>query len=405
VSATTSTNRVHQWYEVCLDNGSQVNIVDPRLLSNLQTCSHTYRSMNGAAATESVGYLDGFFDCQTCTTCLANIISMADVEDLYPVTSVQGESITVHMEDREVVNHRRDKMYMADFSDWVVDDEDKVHELYTDLSLMTAADRERMYTRKEVHRSLEAGEFLRALGYPTEKEALNFVRDGNVTNIPFTVDEVKRFYDIYGPQVAGIRGRTTHKHAVRTVTEDSGSKMERTAQKVVADVMHVASDKFLVSVSSPLELLMTCHVKDVSKDSLGKGIQSHMSTLRSRVFEPTKFYVDPHKSLSALKGAFPGIEIDDCGAGDHLDKVETRIRRIKEIVRLIIAGLPYCLPRERLKDLITYAVSRIILKQTASLIDNVSPRVKFTGVKPGFDAEFGLAFGDYVEAYNPRCQQ
>jgi hypothetical protein len=56
----TNTNRVHQWYEVCLDNGSQVNIVDPRLLSNLRTCSRTYRSMNGAAATESVGYLDGF---------------------------------------------------------------------------------------------------------------------------------------------------------------------------------------------------------------------------------------------------------------------------------------------------------------------------------------------------------
>jgi hypothetical protein len=96
--------------------------------------------------------------------------------------------------------------------------------------------------------------------------------------------------------------------------------------------MHVASEKFLVSVSSPLELLMTCHVKDVSKDSLGKGIQSHVSTLRSRSFEPTKFYVDPHKSLSALKRAFPGIEIDDCGAGDHLDKVDTRIQHIKEMV-------------------------------------------------------------------------
>jgi hypothetical protein len=75
------------------------------------------------------------------------------------------------------------------------------------------------------------------------------------------------------------------------------------------------------------------------------------------------------------------------------------------MVRSIIAGLPYRLPRERLKDLVTYAVSRINLKRTASLIDNVSPRVKFTGVRPGFEAEFGLAFGDYVEAYNPRCQQ
>jgi hypothetical protein len=79
---------------------------------------------------------------------------MADVEDLYPVTYVQGESITVHMLDREVVFHRRDKMYVADFSDWVVDDEDRVQELYSGLSLMTEADRERMYTRKEVRRSL-----------------------------------------------------------------------------------------------------------------------------------------------------------------------------------------------------------------------------------------------------------
>jgi hypothetical protein len=40
-----------------------------------------------------------------------------------------------------------------------------------------------------------------------------------------------------------------------------------------------------------------------------------------------------------------------------------------------------------------------------SLTDNVCPRVKFTGVRPGYESEFGLAFGDYVEAYNPRVQQ
>jgi len=40
-----------------------------------------------------------------------------------------------------------------------------------------------------------------------------------------------------------------------------------------------------------------------------------------------------------------------------------------------------------------------------SLTDNVCPRVKFTGVRPGYESKFGLAFGDYVEAYNPRVQQ
>ncbi len=137
-------------------------------------------------------------------TCPANIISMADVEDMYPKTHVQGESIIVHMENRDIVFQRKDKMYVADFSDCVVHNKGRVQELYDGLSLMTVANRERMYTRKEVRKALEAGEFLRALGYPTEKEALNFVRNGNVTNIPYSVDEVKRFYDIYGAQVAGI---------------------------------------------------------------------------------------------------------------------------------------------------------------------------------------------------------
>jgi hypothetical protein len=58
---------------------------------------------------------------------------------------------------------------------------------------MTASDRESMYTRKEVCKALEAGEFLKSLRYPTEREAISIVRDGNVLNIPYRVDVVRRF--------------------------------------------------------------------------------------------------------------------------------------------------------------------------------------------------------------------
>ncbi len=74
-------------------------------------------------------------------------------------------------------------------------------------------------------------------------------------------------------------------------------------------------------------------------------------------------------------------------------------------MRAIIAGLPFQLSRDSLKDLVTYVVSLMNLKRTTSLTDNVCPRVKFTGLRPGYEAEFGLAFGDYMEAYNPRAQQ
>jgi hypothetical protein len=100
---TCNESRLHKYYEVCIDNGSQVNIMDSRLLSQICISSKTYRSMNGLAETSRIGYLRGFFDCQACNTCPMSILSMADMEDLYPITYVQGEKITVHMDDRDLV--------------------------------------------------------------------------------------------------------------------------------------------------------------------------------------------------------------------------------------------------------------------------------------------------------------
>jgi len=53
----------------------------------------------------------------------------------------------------------------------------------------------------------------------------------------------------------------------------------------------------------------------------------------------------------------PGTEIDVGGANDHFCKVDAKIRRIKETARKVKAGLPWELPGQLFKDLVTYAVS------------------------------------------------
>jgi hypothetical protein len=97
------------------------------------------------------------------------------------------------MDNRDVVFSRREKMYVADFSDWLAVDQQRVKQLYTGLSLMTVSDKENLYTRKEVCRALEAGEFPKALGYPSERDALEVLRAGNVRNIPHSPDDIRRF--------------------------------------------------------------------------------------------------------------------------------------------------------------------------------------------------------------------
>ena len=80
-------------------------------------------------------------------------------------------------------------------------------------------------------KALEAGEFLKSLSYLTQKEALGIVRDGNVKNIPYTANDVNRFFDIYGPQVAGVRGRTMKRIPSNTAELDQGAKMQLTLQE------------------------------------------------------------------------------------------------------------------------------------------------------------------------------
>jgi hypothetical protein len=151
---------------------------------------------------------------------------MARVEDMYPMTYNQGESIVVHMDDRDLVFNRKDGMYVADFSDWLVDNEERVSEVHKDLCLSTVEERESLYSRKQVRRALEAGEYLRALGYPSLHDAVNLVRDGNVHNVPFGIEDVPRFFDIYGAQIPALRGKTTRRHVKGATMEDSQAKMQ-----------------------------------------------------------------------------------------------------------------------------------------------------------------------------------
>jgi len=341
----------------------------------------------------------GFFECLSSEDTEASVLSLADVEDIYPVTYESGKCYVVHMPNRDLVFERKGKLYLGDFSDWIryQEGDDSA------LSLMTTKEKEHMYTKKEVAQARKAREFLKNAGYPSEAEAIHLIRDGNLENVPVTVQDVKNCFDIYGPPVEMVRGKMTDSKKIPCRDKsDPGIKEERKIQKMTSDVMHVNEEAFLVSVASPLELTISSHLTSQSKSKLGEALQAQLNLLRSYGFDADMVAVDPQKALAGLKGSFPGVEIDPVGAGDHLPKVDAKIRRIKETCRSIIAGLPYDLARNRIKDLVSYVMHRLNTRRTTALSDNVCPRTKLSGRKVNYNREYKLGFGDYVEAYDPR---
>lgn len=145
------------------------------------------------------------------------------------------------------------------------------------------------------------------------------------------------FFYIYGQQILALRGKTTHKHSVRATMSDESAKLQIISQEVVSDVMNVGYEKFVISLSSLLELTLVCHVSGLSRDDFGSGVQKHIDTHRSRGFEPRRIYIDLQKALTTLQYAFPGVEVDVSGVGNHLDKVVSKTHRVKELIQCVVS--------------------------------------------------------------------
>jgi hypothetical protein len=166
------------------------------------------------------------------------------------------------------------------------------------------------------------------------------------------------------------------------------------------DVMHIDGKMFLVTVTEPLQLTLQTPIKSESANALGMALQSQLQVLRERAFIPTKVMVDPGSGFMSLRTQFSGVLFEPGGARDHVTKVDAKIRRLKETYRSVKAGLPWTLPKTRVKDLVACSASRMNTRGTSALQGVLSPTVLFTGLKPNYEKEFGLAFGDYVEVHN-----
>ncbi len=67
------------------------------------------------------------------------------------------------------------------------------------------------FTRCEVKEAQEACEAQAMLGHPTDRDFLGMVRGSMISNCPVTANAVTNAHQIFGPNLAGIRGRTVRR--------------------------------------------------------------------------------------------------------------------------------------------------------------------------------------------------
>jgi hypothetical protein len=125
--------------------------------------------------------------------------------------------------------------------------------------VQTIRERYEGYTKREVMAARSAREAQAMMGHPTDREFRNMVRTNMIQNCPITVEAVDHSNKLFGPDLAGVRGRTVREkqaHVHVKYEQIPRSIMERFQNVAIAvDVMFVEGVPFLVSVARGINLI------------------------------------------------------------------------------------------------------------------------------------------------------
>ena len=268
----------------------------------------------------------------------------------------------------------------------------------------TVEQRSMKYTKSQIACADKAMAFMRCIGHPPAAQCLEMI--DRMTNPPVTRGDIRVALDLYGPNLAAIRGRTT-----KTTTSSveaptllgTAVVMEQTAE---VDLMFVRKEIFLMCLLSPLEFSLVVPIESKTIPTIRNALDSIIAASQARGFKITTLRIDNEPGVASLNVtsmlAKHNILVDTVAAGDHVSKAERRIRFIKEKWRVLVHTLSY-VPSKLIVKWGVVAANRLanMQKSTTSNAPE-SPREKFLGRRTDYKRDIGgVAFGTYVQAPVP----
>ena len=171
------------------------------------------------------------------------------------------------------------------------------------------------------------------------------------------------------------------------------------------DIMFVNTHAFLITVAEPLGLTLCT---DLGRKASGRSLSvvraaltSKIAILASQNFIVTTLLTDGEGAIASMSAELQGrgISVNPAGPGQHIPRVERKIREIKERIRGIIATTPWSIPRRLLPHLVQFAISRInLVPHRGGILGVACPREAFLGVKADYKIDLQVGFGDLAEA-------
>ena len=271
---------------------------------------------------------------------------------------------------------------------------------------LTVGELEERYNPTQIKRAREAKDLMRKMSYPSASVLCKLLRSGGVQNCDLTPEDVARSIKIYGPDLASLKGKTTG-HPPGKVPPIIIQNLAQQDITLYGDIMFLDHDPYFITVSRPLNLTLINHMGGKRSASvMKKCFDSQYQLYRQRNFVVKHLYFDGEGPKEGHANVFGELLAQlnvkvEIVVGAHIPIVEQRIRRIKERVRSHLSVLPFRVTKKSMMWLVIFVVHRYNLLPLGDVSDMMSPRQRFTGLKPDLKKDLRLGFGDYVQAHVP----
>ena len=259
------------------------------------------------------------------------------------------------------------------------------------------------YSKREVKAADEARKLSRTLGYASPSELQRMIRNGTLINNSVTTADIARAEQIYGKDIAALKGKTTRKPSMQAGESEKITGIVRKEQSLYIDIMFVDGIPFFISKAQPLGLVQVTDLKG-RRHSTGilKSFQDHHDNLNNKGFKVTNVYSDGEGSIDMIRTYIERVaNYNPAGPEQHVPVIERTIRTVKERTRSILCGLPYTLPSSLLGHLLSYVVRCINMIPSQHGDDKLSAREKYLGRKTDVKKDLRIEFGSYVQARVP----
>ncbi len=188
------------------------------------------------------------------------------------------------------------------------------------------------FTRHKVEEARKAREAQVMLGHPTGRNFLGMVHGGMISNCPVTMNAVTNAHQIFGPDLAGVRGRMvwrTPESVTTNYVQIPRAILEQHQLVTLAvDIMFVNRVPFLVSVARGLNLVTAEFTPSRTAKQLAAGITWMMDLYACRGFQVGTVLMD--NEFERLQNLGLILAINTTAAKEHVPEVERKIRLIKE---------------------------------------------------------------------------